>query len=299
MSLPVLIPATGRGRTAAPSGSSNPLEPPMRLELSADAPPPSRAAPVTELRVREVSNQPSPRAVPGSRPAAQAGATGVAARLVWTDAPRQAELHTLEPVGGAGTQDPQPASGQIDSAERGSENALAESNKTRKVQAAPRLRLVASKQPAGAAQLRLASFAPGGDHPASLGRDDSPGSPNEPLLKVRPAAHQGVADAGQGASELNVAGHVRLGPFQIIGPDPELTVFLRSKRLLVCEHEVIEALPEDPNVCRVFWESPGEIVVVGRNVGSTRLHFRLRDAACPTYTCLVRVVVAPDEGSSR
>jgi len=299
MSLPVLIPATGRGRTAAPSGSSNPLEPPMRLELSADAPPPSRAAPVTELRVREVSNQPSPRAVPGSRPAAQAGATGVAARLVWTDAPRQAELHTLEPAGGAGTlhtlepaggagtQDPRPASGQIDSApasgqidsaERGSENALAESNKTRKVQAAPRLRLVASKEPAGAAQLRLASFAPGGDHPASLGRDDSPGAPNEPLLKVRPAAHQGVADAGQRASELNV---------------------LRSKRLLVCEHEVIEALPEDPNVCRVFWESPGEIVVVGRNVGSTRLHFRLRDAACPTYTCLVRVVVAPDEGSSR
>ncbi len=288
MRLPVLIPASGRRKSAVASPDPGRLDPPVRLEFAADSPALGPPAPASELRMWAVSEEPVQPVEPkvaGAHPAA-------ADRIAWPDSWAHPGLRPDVP--GA-----EPAAVELSFQEGSSGVSRADSTQHAQEHSAspPRLRTVAADEPAHGAELRLASFVGSSEGSATgTSSDGSAGADARPEWMIRQAAHLRAAEDSSSAAVSSGASDARLGPFQIVDSAHELTVWLRGTRRLLPASEVVEAVPGDPNICQVFWDRTQEIVVVGRNVGSTSVTFHFRDQACPPYTCQVRVAVAPEDG---
>ncbi len=296
--LPVLIPATGgRKRVADPPDHAQ-LDPPPRLEIAADSPALNGPRPVSELCIRAVGEGETCKVAdsedneqpqgPGT-PAAQSAASS---RIAWPDMRAHAEM-------GPAVTGREPAITEL-SFRAGPPGAL----HADRAQCSPetsglpaRLRIVAADQPASAPELRLAWFgAPGKGSATGLSANGSASGDARPELTIRQAAHHWAGTGPSAHAAPQFAGDARLGPFRIIDPAHELTVWLRGTRRLLPDSEVVEAVPGDPNICQVLWDGPQEIVLTGRNVGSTLVTFRFRDQARPPYTCQVRVVADSEGG---
>lgn len=297
MRLPVLIPATGRRKPLSDPPHSAQLDPPARLEIAPHSPVPHRPAAETELRIRAVGEAVACAAAVREDSVQPAGLEALAAhcaarsRIVWPDMPVCAELRP----GGSGRQ---PAVTELSFHERPLEVLPADCRQCPPPAGGPaRLRIVAADEPAAAPALRLAWFAASENSSGkSLRAKNSASAAAQPALPIRQAAQLQAADGPSAPGISHSADSTRLGPFRIVDPGHEIMIWLRGTRRLLPDSEVVEAVPGDPNICQVLWDGAQEIVLTGRNVGTTSVSFHFRDRTRPPYVCLVHVVADPEQG---
>lgn len=299
MRLPVLIPATGRRKPLSDPPHSAQLDPPARLEIAPHSPVPRRAAAETELRIRAVGEAVARAAAVREDSVQPAGLEALAAhcaarsRIAWPDIPAAAELRP-----GAVASGRQPAVTELSFHEPPQEVVPADCRQCPPPAGVPaRLRIVAADEPAAAPALRLAWFAASENSSGkSLRAQNSASADAKPALPIRQAAQLQAADGPSAPGISHSADSTRLGPFRIVDPGHELTIWLRGTRRLLPDSEVVEAVPGDPNICQVLWDGAQEIVLTGRNVGTTTVTFHFRDRTRPPYVCLVHVVADPEQG---
>lgn len=295
MRLPVLIPATGRKKPFCDLPHPAQLDPPARLEIGPHSPVRHRPAAETELRIRAVGEAVACAAAVREDSVQPAGLEALAAhcaarsRIVWPDMPVCAEQRP-------GASGREPAVTELSFHEQPQEVLPADCRQCPPPAGVPaRLRIVAADEAPAAPALRLAWFAASENSSGkSLRAQDSASGDARPALPMRQAAQLQAADGPSASGISHYSGHTRLGPFRIVDPVDELTIWLRGTRRLLPDSEVVEAVPGDPNICQVLWDGAQEIVLTGRNVGSTSVTFHFRDRTRPPYVCLVHVVADPE-----
>jgi len=90
------------------------------------------------------------------------------------------------------------------------------------------------------------------------------------------------------------AGDSRLGPFEVIDHEDELTVVLRRSKLLRTKVDIYRTAVVDPGVCDVVQFTPREVSVIGKGEGATHVTFWFADGTHRPITYLVRVTPDPD-----
>ncbi|MBN2477244.1 MAG: pilus assembly protein N-terminal domain-containing protein [Pirellulales bacterium] len=115
---------------------------------------------------------------------------------------------------------------------------------------------------------------------------------SEPLLNGLQAAQP--APTGRDVTVNVTVGDSRLGPFEVIDHQDELTVVMRRSKLLRTQMDIYRTAVVDPSICDVVQFTPREVSIIGKGQGATHVTFWFNDAVQQPITYLIRVTPDPE-----